>query len=276
MIDKIGYVLKNHAPAVNFFLILRSVLHFWDDLIDKDRPITDQDINGVMWNALVELPRNPFYRQHFDTLNPMLVNAIANWQAATEFERTGGAKRLQIAFIARSDYLNLLLHSAYLVGGRDWMMQVTPLVLEDKQPMTRLIFNDKERIGAWVAREVEHTASFGDYYAMGIEQAGEIVAGIVFHQFNGANAVAHIAVKKTTKTLITLLEHAANYAFNQCQLKRLTGMVTDSNQKALKLDLHLGWEEEFVMKCAGKDGEDMHVLVLWPERCRWLKKRGTL
>ena len=137
---------------------------------------------------------------------------------------------------------------------------------------SRLVFDAKEWVGQWVAQQVEQTASWGSFYAMGIERDGELIAGFVFHQFNDANAVCHIAVTKPNKLLVKLLEHAANYAFNVVKLKRLTGMVTASNTKAYELDIHLGWEHEFTMKCAGKDGEDMHVLVMWPDRCRWLKR----
>jgi len=137
---------------------------------------------------------------------------------------------------------------------------------------TTLIFDQKARIGAWVAERVEQTAEWGSFYAMGVEQDGEIAAGIVFNNFNGHNATAHIAVSKPTRGLLWLLEHSADYAFNHCKLDRLTGLVAASNQKALKLDLHIGWEEEFVMKKAAADGGDLHVLVLWPEKCRWLRR----
>lgn len=137
---------------------------------------------------------------------------------------------------------------------------------------TRLVFDQKDRIGQWVAEQVEQTASWGSFYAMGAEQDGELVAGIVFNNFNGSNATTHIAVAKPGKYLIPLLERAADYAFIQCKLNRLTGLVDTTNEKALKLDRHIGFEDEFVMKKAAPDGHDLQVFVLWPEKCRWLKR----
>jgi hypothetical protein len=110
---------------------------------------------------------------------------------------------------------------------------------------------------------------------MGLEQDGKIIAGIVFNNFNTSNATAHIAVLKPSKAFLKLLEHAADYAFNLCKLKRLTGLVEMSNRKALALDKHIGWEEEFVMRSAAADGGDLQVFVLWPDKCRWLKRRVT-
>jgi RimJ/RimL family protein N-acetyltransferase len=134
------------------------------------------------------------------------------------------------------------------------------------------IFDDKERVGLWVAKEVEQTASWGSFYAMGIELDGDLVSGIVFNNFNGSNATAHIAVKRFTKLFPELLHHAIKYAFKENKLKRLTGMVEADNEKALKLDKHIGFEHEFTMRMAGNNGKDLIVLVLWPDKCqRWLK-----
>jgi RimJ/RimL family protein N-acetyltransferase len=138
---------------------------------------------------------------------------------------------------------------------------------------TTLIFDQKARIGAWVAEQVEQTADWGSFYAMGAEQDGEIVAGIVFNNFNGHNATCHIAVLRTGKHLVELMKHGAHYAFNHCKLDRLTGMVDASNPKALKLDRHIGFQDEFVMPKAAADGGDLHVLVLWPENFRYWKAR---
>lgn len=134
-----------------------------------------------------------------------------------------------------------------------------------------LVFNDKHRIGAWVANQVEQTASWGDFYAMGIDHQGEIVAGVVVNNYNSVNATCHIAVAKPTRELPELLRHVCQYAFRQCGLKRLTGLVPASKQKVLAFDKHLGFEEEFVMRCAADDGGDMIVLVLWSDKCRWLR-----
>lgn len=135
--------------------------------------------------------------------------------------------------------------------------------------MAELIFDRKDAIGAWVADQTEQTCTWGDFYAMGAVENGEIVAGIVFNNFNDSNATCHIAVKKSGRYLIDLLKHGAHYAFKVCGLKRLTGMVEEDNQKALFLDIKMGFIHEFTMDKAGSGGQDLHVLVLWPENFRY-------
>ena len=138
-----------------------------------------------------------------------------------------------------------------------------------------LIFDDKERVGAWVAKEVVQEAEWGSYYAMGAEVDGQIVSGIVFNNFNECNATCHIAVSKPNKLFLELLDHAFLYAFETCKLRRLTGLVEADNSKALKLDKHIGFLQESVMQEAGSEGQDMVVLVLWPQNYhRRGKKNG--
>lgn len=50
-------VLKSHGPAITFCQTL-------DDLVDRDKPIDDLWIYLAFWQSLIELPGNPFYRQH--------------------------------------------------------------------------------------------------------------------------------------------------------------------------------------------------------------------
>lgn len=137
--------------------------------------------------------------------------------------------------------------------------------------MAELVYDQKERVGEWLAKMVDHRASWGDFYAMGVVSGDDIIAGVVVNNFNGANATCHIAIAQQTKMIIPLFEAVCDYAFRQCGLKRLTGMVPSNEPHILEFDKHLGFEEEFVMK-DGAPGADMHVLVLWPDNCRWLRK----
>lgn len=128
LLQKISQALLGHEQAISLFMLIRDVLHFWDDLIDGDKSITQADINLSMFKALVAIPENRFYRDHQDKLLPVLTNAIANWQTANQFEQTSDIDLLEQAFVIRSDYANLLIQMAYLVGGYDWMIQATPMI----------------------------------------------------------------------------------------------------------------------------------------------------
>jgi RimJ/RimL family protein N-acetyltransferase len=137
-----------------------------------------------------------------------------------------------------------------------------------------LIFDDKERVGTWVAERVKQLASWGDFYAMGAELNGELVSGVVYNNVGASNATCHIAVSKPTKTLSQLLDHAFVYAFDQLGLKRLTVFVESTNHKSLRIVNHIGFVQEGVMHQAGDDGQDVVILVLWPGNYRRGRKDG--
>jgi hypothetical protein len=137
--------------------------------------------------------------------------------------------------------------------------------------MTRIVIDQKEKIGSWVAEQVGQKTSWGDFNAFGIVKDDKILAGVVIHNSNGSNAVCHIAVLKRTKLLPSLFGLFCYYAFNICKLRRLTAFLPSHRSKVISFVKHLGFEEEFVMKDACKNS-DMQGFVMWPSKCRWLAK----
>lgn len=135
----------------------------------------------------------------------------------------------------------------------------------------RLVFDKKELIGEWVALQVGHKADWGSFYALGVMVGDKVIAGVVINNMNGANATCHIAIKGFSKLIADMFRHVARYAFVVCELKRLTGMVPTNEPEIIAFDKHIGFEEEFVLK-DGAPGADMMILVMWPEKCRWLKE----
>jgi hypothetical protein len=117
-------LMKGNRAAADFVEAIVRVLHFWDDLIDRDKPLDDGTINRAMLDALVTLPSNPFYRAHFDRLSAVLMNSITNWHVATKFERTGDEYRERIAYILRSSYVDLITTAALIVGGPEYAIEV--------------------------------------------------------------------------------------------------------------------------------------------------------
>lgn len=137
--------------------------------------------------------------------------------------------------------------------------------------MSRLIIDDRERVADWVAGQVGQRVQWEGFNAFGIELNGEIVAGVVIHQINGANAFCHIAIEKPTKRLIELFVVVCDYCFRQLGLNRLTGLVPSNEEHIVKFDMRLGFEIEFIMKGAAV-GADLVGLVMWADKCPWLPK----
>lgn len=142
--DMLLQLMQGNADAAAFIADTFSVLHIWDDLIDRDKPLTDDDIDGAFWRALIELPRNAFYRQHFDRLNPILMVAITDWKTATRSERTATClNERAMSYTIRSSYLNLIVHAAIIIGGPRYGLAIAKPVREyfHKEGLTTYIKN---------------------------------------------------------------------------------------------------------------------------------------
>jgi hypothetical protein len=52
-----------NQDALNMYRMFVDLAHIWDDLVDKDKPVSADEINQAFLTCLVYLPANPFYRQ---------------------------------------------------------------------------------------------------------------------------------------------------------------------------------------------------------------------
>ena len=120
--------LLGNVAAVHFIVRVFRALHIWDDLIDKDKTITDDEIHSVFWDLLIVLPTDPFYTANHAFLSSTLMNAIINWHIANKLEREGDEKDKSIAFILRGAYIDLLSAAAFVVGGMAWAQEIGPAI----------------------------------------------------------------------------------------------------------------------------------------------------
>ncbi len=116
--ERVRQLLLGHADAARFVLDLAYASHLYDDLVDRDKAATEAMLHQL-WHLLwVDLPCNPFFRQHEAALRPAVVSAALSWRAATEIERAPlSVEELRIAHVIRYDLCAVAVLCAYLVGG---------------------------------------------------------------------------------------------------------------------------------------------------------------
>ncbi|MBA3622938.1 MAG: hypothetical protein H0W48_00410 [Methylibium sp.] len=119
--------LKDEDAAA-FVTQLVTAAHLWDDLIDRDKPVSATDVRDAFRTLLVTLPANPFYRRNFDQLHPLLDASVISWLTANKFEAAGGAEKLRLAYVIRSDYINVILKCAQLLHGFDYAVRIAPVL----------------------------------------------------------------------------------------------------------------------------------------------------
>ena len=127
--DWLVWACKGDANAVYFCEAWFRVTQIWDDLIDKDNPVSDDKINEAFHTCLVVIPANPFFARHSPYLIPILNSAIADFMDANKLER-GSEEHQRIAYIIRDTASTIVTHCAYLIGGYEWMKEVSIAVRE--------------------------------------------------------------------------------------------------------------------------------------------------
>jgi len=121
-------VLPNAPAAVAFCETLFRISQTLDDLVDRDRSVSDDAIMSAFWQALIELPANPFYRQHEPYLRPLMASALQDWRDSVALERAGDTHGRTLAFVLRDQLTGLVVQCAYLLGGATWMTQVSTAI----------------------------------------------------------------------------------------------------------------------------------------------------
>ncbi len=122
--DDFHRFFQGNGEAVKLIGLLYQVFHTWDDLIDRDRAVTDQAVNNAFWDLLCELPRNPFFLLWRDELVPAIRSAVMDWQSSVSLERAGDLDSVGYAYGLRASLATVVIQIAYLIGDKEWADQV--------------------------------------------------------------------------------------------------------------------------------------------------------
>lgn len=141
-IDQLRACFKGDEQAIQLLLLVREISHTWDDLIDRDKPVTHLRIHRAFWLALVGLKTNAFYQRYEALLLPVLETGVFNYVASVDLERERGHAR-HLAHTARYAVGDVALLMARLVGGVDWAMQQAPTLKLLLQTDTFEDFNEE-------------------------------------------------------------------------------------------------------------------------------------
>lgn len=101
----------------------------------------------------------------------------------------------------------------------------------------------------------------------------QVDAVVAFNGFTHRIASIHVVGDGGKWIDRQMLRVVFDYAFNHCKLVALYGQVASNNERAMRLDLHLGFREVTRLRDAVADGVDLVILEMRRDECRWLKDR---
>jgi len=130
-----------------------------------------------------------------------------------------------------------------------------------------LILLNQQSLKDWAIKHQMPTPPDAHYLGQVLDN--EIRAVIVYCGFVGKSCLIHVGSEGQHWMTKSFLKEAFNYPFKTLKLKVIIGTVAGSNEKALKLDRHLGFKDVAFIPDAHDKG-DLVILEMRPSFCRWL------
>ncbi|MNK85369.1 hypothetical protein D3C87_1052460 [compost metagenome] len=110
----------------------------------------------------------------------------------------------------------------------------------------------------------------GKFTAIGRIRDGQLVAGVLYEETNGANVFCHIAGEGAwaNRHFLWLI---FDYPFRQLGVRRISTVVEPTNTISQKFTEKLGFSVETKLKDAHPQG-DLWVFCMFKDQCRWLER----
>ena len=133
-----------------------------------------------------------------------------------------------------------------------------------------LDYGATDEVGRFVCHRTGGTYEPGCSAAIGMRNdAGELVAGVLFDHYNGRSIAMHVAGDGGHWMTRQFLRASFRYPFRQLKVNKVIGFVDSANRAARKLDEHLGFIIEARLKDAGPQA-DLLLMSMTADQCRYL------
>ena len=140
--------------------------------------------------------------------------------------------------------------------------------------MKRIIVGDKQRVADWVSKKIGCNKWQVDFEAIGLEQNGQLVGGVVFDNYvEKTRCSTHVAGEGKCWLNREFLKVVFDYIFRQLGCKVIVASIKSHNMAALHFSKRIGFDEAGRVENGAPNG-DLVVLQLPVAKCRWLEKKS--
>jgi hypothetical protein len=120
-----------NVDAFNMYRMFIDLSHVWDDMVDKDKELTEDRINNAFLICLVYLPMNPFYQQIQRDIMPMWISVVSAFQTGNKFERDKDEHGIEIAHNLRYAAGHILAYAVHVCVGPEKAKEILPDLWKD-------------------------------------------------------------------------------------------------------------------------------------------------
>lgn len=113
-----------------------------------------------------------------------------------------------------------------------------------------------DRVADWVARHIEGCErGFGPSRALGVAHKGDLVAGLVFHNWEPEHALIEISAAATHRGWMTrqVVNTAMEYVFDGLNCQAVVARIGEWNKPARRIWQALGSAEYTIPRLRGRD-----------------------
>lgn len=133
--------------------------------------------------------------------------------------------------------------------------------------MTRINSNAAE-VGPWVAARI--FGAWNGTPAIGLERGGNMVAGVIYENWNRRSIMCHIAVQGLmTPAYLGAIFH---YPFVYLGCDKIIAPVSEGNADSIKFVKKLGFQEEARLHDAHPDGS-LLLFTMERHKCKFIGER---
>jgi RimJ/RimL family protein N-acetyltransferase len=137
--------------------------------------------------------------------------------------------------------------------------------------MKSVVYGQDARVLKWVGERIGELEFSPGAIGIGLEEDGELIAGVVFSMYTKASICMHVAAIPGKRWMTKeYLWRVFAYPFIQLNCNRVTGFVREDNLVAQKFDEHIGFKREGLIRKGAVDGTNFILYGMLKEECRWL------
>jgi hypothetical protein len=115
-----------NEDALRMLNAFADLAHIWDDMVDKDVPVSADEINRAFLTCLVYLPANPFYRSIQNEILPMWLTVVSAYETANHFEKNKDVHGIEIAHGLRHASGNIIAYAVHVCVGPEKAKEYLP------------------------------------------------------------------------------------------------------------------------------------------------------
>lgn len=115
-----------NQDALNMYRMFVDLAHLWDDLVDKDKDVSQAEINNAFLICLVYLQANPFYLKIQAQVMPMWITVVSAYETANKFEKDKDEHGLEIAHNLRYAAGHIVAYAVYVCVGPEKAREIMP------------------------------------------------------------------------------------------------------------------------------------------------------